>query len=849
MGNTFLNRYLVVILTTILFLVSVLVVLGFNFYSSFQVEANAEVVNVAGRQRMLSQRTTKALLQTQELYQAGEPYEAQLNELESASSLFNTTLNAFKQSGNIQGTTGQTTFLSAVETDYGQQTVREAEQIWNPLYQQLQAIISNLKIDQNETVSQAINSASNLVESNNVQLLKLMNDLTIATETEGSASQINLSGRQRMLSQRIAKSLFNLQVRYQNGEPITSSLNELSNAANLFDITLNAFATGGRTNNVDGSAIELEAFTAGDAQNIYQQAFSIWNPIKDKLININGLLEQTNSTGSNDDVTRQLGLAASYTRDNINSVLKLMNDLTNEVERVASEGAEDSRIIQVAGIVLALLFFSIIMWRIFGQLGRADRIAAEAQKETEQIFETVDQGLFLMDSDLSIGQQHSAELEDIFGVSNFRDSNFIDFIKPFISASDLEKVERYLKLVFDPSKKQQLIKDLNPLDQVPVMVEEHNVTKNKFLRFNFTRASEGKDVDQVLTSVADVTRQVELEAELEREAKRGEQQMQMISALVNADPDFVPVFVQSSQKAYDEINTLLRENTNSSQEYRSKAQKILKLVHGVKGDATALSLSMIAETCHEFENQLQDVISSDSDIDGNSFVPMTVSLNRLMSFNNTIERLSGSLFGNGGNGNSANRASEESKTSTPSRVWKHLHSLVAEISERQDKDAKLELSGLDSPNFPEHLVTPVNTISNQLIRNAISHGIEKPDARKSIGKQGEGKISISVYNDNDNLYRYVFTDDGAGLDFDKIKQTAIQRGIISTERAQNMSRSEVANLIFAPEMSTSEEANMDSGRGAGMSLVKEMARSVGGNRITIKSSKNAGTSFSILFAS
>jgi HPt (histidine-containing phosphotransfer) domain-containing protein len=819
------------------------VVLGFNFYSSFQVEANAEVVNVAGRQRMLSQRTTKALLQTQELYQSGERYDTVLQELDSASGLFNETLNAFIQGGNIRGTAGQASYLNAVPTEYGQETVRQAEEIWSPLYQQLQTIISTLKVGEQETASQSIQTAANLVESNNLQLLKLMNDLTIAAEADGTASEINLAGRQRMLSQRIAKSLFSLQVRYQNGDPILSTLNELANATALFDNTLNAFSEGGETLNVDGSPIQLEPFSAKNTDELIDQGLSVWQPIKQAVETVNDQLGQDVSAQGNSDVTRQIGLAANYARENINQVLKLMNDLTNEVERIASAGAETSRVIQIAGIILALLFFSIIMWRIFGQLGRADRLAAEAQQETEQIFKTVDQGLFLMDKDLSIGQQHSAELEDIFGVTEFKGSNFVSFIKPFISASDLEKVERYLKLVFDPSKKQQLIKDLNPLDQVPVMVEEHDIIRNKFLRFNFTRASEGNEVTQVLTSVADVTRQVELEAELEREAKRGEQQMQMISALVNADPDFVPVFVESSQKAYQDINALLKEGANSSVEYKQKAQNMMKLVHGVKGDATALSLAMVADTCHEFENNLQDVIDSDTEVDGNSFVPMTVSLNRLMSFNNTIERLSNSLFG-------ANDGGGKTKTtaSGTTRSWAHLHTLVSDIAERKNKDAQLELSGLDSPNFPEQLVNPINTISNQLIRNALSHGIELPSVREAHGKRAGGKISISIYNAGNDGYRYVFTDDGAGLDFDAIAKTAVERGIVSAEKAESMSRSDIANLIFMPEMSTVEEADMDSGRGAGMSLVKEIAKSVGGNRITIKSSKNAGTSFSIQFA-
>ena len=106
-----LGKYSVIIVTTALFLVLVVTVLGLNFYMSYQVEANAEAVNVAGRQRMLSQRISKSLLNTQFQLTKQQAFDNELSELKGATNLFNTTLNAFEFGGEVTGTSGLKTYL------------------------------------------------------------------------------------------------------------------------------------------------------------------------------------------------------------------------------------------------------------------------------------------------------------------------------------------------------------------------------------------------------------------------------------------------------------------------------------------------------------------------------------------------------------------------------------------------------------------------------------------------------------------------------------------------------------------------------------------------------------------
>lgn len=649
-------------------------------------------------------------------------------------------------------------------------------------------------------------------------------------QVEANAEAVNVAGRQRMLSQRISKSLLNSQALLINNQSIDAQLSELKGATNMFNTTLNAFERGGEITGTTGQKTYLPAVTTDQGKLIVSKANKLWEPFHKSILETIAALDNANGNSIS-----LLANDTQYARDNINSVLKLMNDLTNEQESIANAAATQSRLIQAFGIIAALICFIVIMYRIFGQLRVADAKTEAAQRETQQIFDTVNQGLFLLDENFEMGEQHSQELENIFADSNIQQHRFTNFLDKMVSNSDMDNIRRYMKLLFDPHKKQKLISDLNPLNQVSVQINDGESINNKFLRFNFRRVYNEKKIERVLTSVSDITKEVQLSRDLEREAKRSEQQLEMVSAMMEADRTLMPIYLKNSDVALDKINELLKTPSRNSLEFKNKARSMMHIIHGVKGESSALSLLNISELCHEFESNLKSIIDKD-EIDGHDFVEPTVSLNKLMSYNTTLSGLFDSIFG-----------SKKSQASTSTSVdWSHLSSYAYEIAQRQNKRVNLQLSGLDTPNLTSELIAGINTITTQLIRNAISHGIESPNEREQAKKNAKGTLSVALFNTDDNGLRYMFNDDGGGINFTKITHHAIEKGLISKEKASSLSKSQLVNLIFSSDLSTSDETDEDKGRGVGMISVLEAARKLNGS-ITVKTNQVIGTTFIVNF--
>ncbi len=130
-----------------------------------------------------------------------------------------------------------------------------------------------------------------------------------------------------------------------------------------------------------------------------------------------------------------------------------------------------------------------------------------------------------------------------------------------------------------------------------------------------------------------------------------------------------------------------------------------------------------------------------------------------------------------------------------------------------------------------------------LVRNAFDHGVEPPEVRLAQGKPPEATIEIAAYHRGNQTVIEV-RDDGQGIRLDKVKAIATSKGMLSPERAEHLSLSEVYELLFAPSFSTAEAVSELSGRGVGLSTVRQQVQALKGS-ISIASTPNQGTTFTI----
>ncbi|MBI3814283.1 MAG: chemotaxis protein CheA, partial [Nitrospinae bacterium] len=144
--------------------------------------------------------------------------------------------------------------------------------------------------------------------------------------------------------------------------------------------------------------------------------------------------------------------------------------------------------------------------------------------------------------------------------------------------------------------------------------------------------------------------------------------------------------------------------------------------------------------------------------------------------------------------------------------------MVRDMARDMGKEINLEISGEDT-ELDKSVIEEIGDPLVHLIRNAIDHGVEMPEVRLAAGKARIGQVRLSAYYEGNNIVIEI-RDDGRGMDTERIKEKAVEKGMITPEEASRLSKKDTINFIFAPGFSTAKKITDVSGRGVGMDVVK-----------------------------
>lgn len=647
----------------------------------------------------------------------------------------------------------------------------------------------------------------------------LMLNFYISFQIADDAVAVNIAGRQRMLSQRMVKSIYEIEYAQNNPAALERASGELASTALLFNQTLLAFDQGGIIMGANQRQVEIQAATTLEAQTAIRKAKRLWSPLESNITALLHNIKQNLPLPTViDNAIRQAQLS------NL-ELLSLMNKLTVNLEFTATQKATRLRWIQTIGILLAVINFFIILVHFIGQLRDNDKQLDAARRETSDILNTVNEGLFLLDRQLIISHQHSAKLESLFGGRPVADQSFADLLRDLVCEKDMDTAQRFVNLLFRKDIRSNLIGDLNPLDKVEINIPDNDGGFNtRYLSFDFRRVIEQQNVSGVLVTVNDITENVLLARELEQTRAQNEQQLAMLTNILHTEPKMLKRFIQNAFDTFHRINFLLRDQQKNRPALHSKLNDIFIEIHTFKGDASAYQLEQFIELAHEYEQVVVD-LKGKKELNGNDFLRLTVLLEKLFKHTEGVQTLTEKLAGFA----PAAGLAATKQTVKHLTEWGHLFDLTQSIAKRTHKQAYLVMTGFTENNLDQSTQSLINDLCVQFIRNAVVHGLELPNVRKNLNKPESGRIDVRLCKLPEGQLELSVNDDGRGFDYNLIRRKALATGRWSASELNSWSHKKLLLMIFEPGFSTADRTTEDAGRGVGMDVVVNRIRRLRGH--------------------
>lgn len=643
------------------------------------------------------------------------------------------------------------------------------------------------------------------------------------------AKAINLSGRQRMLTQRTTKAIYAVQDRMSVGQSQDDDVKELGSATKLFDDTLRGFRQGGAVTGGDGKPTQLNRVEDTKAMEVLAEAQRVWDPLYAKAKTVLAPGAQL----------PQVIDAVTYARENNVKLLGLMNQLTTALEAEAAQRASNLRMVQTVGIVLALVNFVFILFKFLRRLRTSDAAIEAANEENREILSSVREGLFLLTPDMRLGTQLAASVPELFGRHVKPGEHFIHVLQPLVSEKTLEDAKNYISLLFSPHVKEGLVQSINPLNEVTIHTSNPvGVPLQRHLSFYFNRVlDDGLDrtVRHLLVTVQDISPRIELEKKLQEERSRAEKEFSMFLCAIEAEPTTLRMFIERSEASMLEVNDLLRSTAQaqSSAQVLKAIDGAFRRVHAFKGEAGSLGLDVLAQIAHQFESSLQ-TIKEQPDASADALLSLPLPLEDLLGKIGALKKLT-----------KVDRMAHAMPTDTGIAVQiEHLAAQVARDLGKQVQ-TRVELS-LFAELKPQQAQSS-SEILLQLVRNAVVHGIELPAERATRNKTVEGHLDVSLSLDAVGNAELVVKDDGAGLSVARVKEKLIALGWYGQEELTQLSDRQIMAHIFKPGFTTAQATSVHAGRGVGLDVVQANVERLGG-QLLVSTVLGEHTTFRIRFA-
>jgi len=452
------------------------------------------------------------------------------------------------------------------------------------------------------------------------------------------------------------------------------------------------------------------------------------------------------------------------------------------------------------------------------------KVESARNAENRKYLDNISQGLLMIDENHRISEQYSASLVRLFKFDgNPAGRSFVDFVYPDAdkNAADRAELTPFLDmLIGNTTADADMLESINPFKDRELRAYDGSriIVDARFLRIN----REGQ-VENIMVIFEDKSGIRAAEQKLTEERERYDAELEAIAAILKNGPLLFKDFIAEGEALAAELTASLGNLGDAE-----RSAYFMRQFHSLKGSARSLQLAQLAKSAHRIE----DLLLAARETGGLGSEQLQAIEKSLESMKEGIRNIKDSIerfAAFQGAGDSTPRQELEASVSSFSEM-------VTQLGRELGKEVVFEpvVKVAELP-FLKELKNPII----HLLRNSMDHGLEDVYQRTASGKPSAGTIRLEIAKEGGEI-RIAVQDDGRGIDFERIRQKAIEKKHIPADGA--VSDEELVKILFMPGFSGKDGVSEISGRGVGLDVVQHAVRQLGGS-VTVRTTQGLGTTF------
>jgi len=415
--------------------------------------------------------------------------------------------------------------------------------------------------------------------------------------------------------------------------------------------------------------------------------------------------------------------------------------------------------------------------------------------------DNIDQGIFMMDSDLKILPLYSKTLISILSYydSELAGKNFLDMLQTSLDTRQLQIMKGYFSMIFSKAKSAKVLESANPIEEFEYRIDDR--IKTLTTKFNLIEQPGAEPV--IIGIIQDITKEKEYEKDLQIQREAQELEMTNMFAVLQIDPLVFNDFIEDIESNFNYINSILKDRSLTVKQVLTK---FFQNVHAIKSNALILGLENFGKKLHTLEDDIKDISAYDK-VQVEDVLGLALKFESILKEKDEYVKITKKI--------EAFKTSNQVDTILIYSLTKAVEKLSAETQ----KKVEIKAGQVDIDILASRLRKPIKDILFQCLRNSFYHGIEPADERIRKNKKPVGLMVFGIKN-VDGKAEITFSDDGRGLDWEKIRA----KYIALNPEAKEINQKILLGAVFSPEFSTSEKTDTIAGRGVGLSLVKDLVK-------------------------